>query len=74
MEIKYDQRVKSEGFNEDDRFWINNPIQRKGRFPRLQSSWEGDHMESKMVCTASKKYLNQDESRRSSGSSPKDGN
>lgn len=41
MKSRYDLKVNSAGFSENDFVWLYNPKRVKGKSPKLQSDWEG---------------------------------
>ena len=43
MKTRYDLRANSAGFQAGDQVWLYNPQRRRGRSPKLQSSWEGPY-------------------------------
>ena len=43
MKARYDQLANSAGFQEGDRVWLYRPIRKRGKSPKLQTSWEGPY-------------------------------
>jgi len=43
MKAHYDQLANLVGFQEGDRVWLYRPIQKRGKFPKLQTCWEGPY-------------------------------
>jgi len=45
----YDQKTRKVQFNVGQKIWFYNPRRKKGRAPKLQSSWEGPYFIVRMM-------------------------
>jgi hypothetical protein len=43
MKTRYDRAANCAGYQEGDNVWLYRPTRKKGRSPKLQSSWEGPY-------------------------------